>query len=492
MTELLFNATSIAPSSAPALVNDEAVNDLSPGARRLLNEFPSVPEIYMKQVVAPPGLAGEFVRAAMSASHRPFLKFAIPSTLATLSGIIGRRYKIDALGSGGLALNFIVAAASGAGKSDSIKAWEGFCWAASRRVYSNEALMAHRVHLHDTRSIQGIMEDFIECPAAVWANDEAGALLRAILDPKTRTDEELRDSFNKLFDASEHQRRFAPPKSVRLKSAGEKPISNISMSVILALPLNEFELPNANALNGFLARTVVIRHKGRTVNKVAHPEPRLPDRLLTRLVDLIRRAKELDDHYVFEQLDEALKQSVQINFNSVAEFHADIDEKLDKIVQQGMDDESVYTALNRASVLAKRIAGTLAVIENPNAPTVSIEQMQWAFGYVLQNFASILSDFDTGDIGDMASDEEEAVKRTIRDMLKKNSKWRKIGGVPKKELRDKIKHRAPFSAFKTGKGQVITKVIDDMLANGVLVVVEDPDAGTVGPRTTYLALSETL
>ncbi|MDG9791190.1 hypothetical protein [Brucella anthropi] len=156
-----------------------------------------------------------------------------------------------------------------------------------------------------------------------------------------------------------------------------------------------------------------------------------------------------------------------------------------------MDDESVYTALNRASVLAKRIAGTLAVIENPNAPTVSLEQMQWAFGYVLQNFASILSDFDTGDIGDMASDEEETVKRAIRDMLKKNPKWRKIGGVPKNELHHKVRGNKPFRYMSIGKSSAVTNAINDMLANGVLTVVEDSDANKVGRKPMYFALSET-
>ncbi|GEM_PF-6594224 len=488
MTELLFNATSVAPSSVS--VNDEAVNDLSPGARRLLNEFPSVPEIYMKQVVAPPGLAGEFVRAAMSASHRPFLKFAIPATLAVLSGIVGRRYKMDNKDGDGTAINVILAAVSNAGKSDIIEAWRNFCWMALLKVYPN-GTAPQRIHSHTVASVQALTADLSNSPAGVWSVEEAKAMIDALMNPKTTSEQTMADSFRSMWDSSKHIKTFSAPRSIRGRQDGEKPIRNISLSTFLALPFNELVISDDNSLDGVLSRILVIRHKGSTVPLKHNVQRKLPDDLNKLLIRLLVDAGKLDELYDRDFLEQAYEQLVPIDFSQVAHIHQQFADQVDEYVRKGQDEGTVYVALGRLHVFVKRIAGTLAVVENPNDPKVTIDQYNWSFGYVLQNFASILSDFDTGDIGDMASDEEEAVKRAIRDMLKKNPKWRKIGGVPKKELRDKIKHRAPFSAFKAGKGQVITKVIDDMLANGVLVVVEDSDANKVGRKPMYFALSET-
>jgi hypothetical protein len=478
MVALGFDATQVAwrrytadEITPPA--NDAASSrlELSPSSRKLLDGFTSIPTAYKTQLYSPPGLIGSFAMYTAWVTHRPFLKFAIPATLAALSGIIGRQYKIGGKFGNGTALNFVLAAVSGAGKSDVIGAWSRFCWKASREICPHAAEQPRRVHDQQSASIQAIMDDFIKAPAALWAIEESESMLATITNPKNEVDRQLSEGFRRLWDSGRHDREFSPPKSIRGKAAGEVAIPNISISTFLALPANRFDISDASALDGIFSRMLIIRHKGSS-SRLVDPGPRrdLSEQLHRRLVDLIARATELDDLYKAGASDEAFKKLVVIDFSQVDGLIKTLTREIDDLVIKAQDEGSTHVALTRVLDFANRIAGTMAVVENPNMPIVTTEQYQWAFGYVLQNFASILSDFDAGEIGDKASDEESAIKRAIKDLLKKEKDWRKIGGVPKKVLRDHLKHRAPFRTMKE-RGKVITETLDAMKNNGDLCTI---------------------
>ncbi|WP_442577758.1 hypothetical protein ACSBOB_19575 [Mesorhizobium sp. ASY16-5R] len=465
----------------------------------MLDHFWQIPDHYKRALTAPPGMVGHYVEAAMRASKVPFLRFAIPATLATLSGIIGRRYKLGGKLRTGTALNIILAAPSGAGKGQSITPWRGFVRAAYDAAYQNTPTKEVPKRMSDgngASSIQGVMNKFIACPAGVWIVDECGQMLNSMANPRSNTDYGLRDSYNNLHDFNRHDAFFSAPHSREANKSGETPVNNISQSTFWTLPVDKFQLRDGDALDGFLARTLVIRHNGAAGSMVPDREivRDLPDWLRDRLKNLLLDADNLDAAYEYDP-NAALPLLTEIGFaHGVEDLVWALEQQAEIIVKSAQNGHTPkpYVSLNRVAVIAKRIAGTLAVLENPFIPEITVEQYQWSFGYVLQCFAHILSDFDTGEIGDKVDDEWLCTRAALIDLLKADKDWRKNGGVPLNKLRDKMKNQKTFKNHPTQKSdERVSKALRRFLEEDGYLIENKVPSLKRGRPTTYINLADT-
>jgi hypothetical protein len=76
-----------------------------------------------RKMTLPPGRAGAFVKSVMHSSYIPDDRFATPTTLAAISGIVARSYMTD--DGNGLNLNFLMLGKPGTGKSSAMETWGG-------------------------------------------------------------------------------------------------------------------------------------------------------------------------------------------------------------------------------------------------------------------------------------------------------------------------------------------------------------------------------
>ena len=466
----------------------QAEEAFSANGVHLLKAFPLDPNLL--ELNAPPGVLGELVVATMAACANPFLKFALPSTLATLSGILGRRYKLP--GGSGLNLNFILAAPTSTGKTQTMDAWEGFLDRAARSIDNTiQGPSRNRIIKASATSIQGIFEDFMHAPAACWMISECHAQLQAMSNPKSTVDSQLRDAYNDLYDASKSASWFSPPRSVANRKAGFDPIRNLSISTYWTTTTEKLDVFGGDAQDGFLSRVVMIRHSGPAGDAVPDWEinKRLPDHLHDALVALMAGAKDLDDAWQMSpQIGEQKLITVSDEMvKGQAWAYRQIAERIKNSALAG-DLPIAYVAVARLPMSSLRLAALLAVLESPYAPSISKENYEWAFSYLLQNMAALLSDLDTGQLGaDMSAD----VQVVVREMKKRLRKT-KQPFVHKGELTKYLKFLKPFKGAMPSPGEAVRRTIREMIENDQLVEIQLPIEGPGRPAKAYSPTSDEI
>ena len=473
-----------AAKAAEAIRNaEETISGMSKGSASLLDAFPQLTTEH-KILTRPPGIVGEFVKACEQASYKPFTKFAIPATLSTLAGILSRGYKL-AQGSG-LNANFILAAPSNAGKTQVMKAWERFLGDATD-VLGNSVSgpAASRIVNSSTSSIQAMLHDFMDVPSLVWFVEECHGQLTAMNDGKSNTDAHLRDAFNQLYDAGVHGSFFSGPRSVANRKADFEPVNNLNVSTFWTTTTSKFDIFNEDALDGFLSRVIVIRHDAKGGDPVQYTQP-LPDNLKAILVQRLAAAKQLDETYRLSASDAARLITI-VSTGEVSDLVWEFIKTVDTIANAAIEKTlpPVYGAISRLPITAQRLAGVLAVMENPYTPSITPEQYKWAFGYLLQNLVALLSDLDTGQLGTGASDETMAVVNAMKHLLK-DKRFKHLPGVPKSELREYVKSRKPFhmGIGTASRSQRVTDTFAHMMKEGMIEEVPDlsSQAGRGRPR----------
>lgn len=432
---------------------------------QLMKAFPVRPEFL--DLTEPPGIVGSYVQSTMAAMFNPFLKFALPATLATLSGIVGRSYKLP--GGAGLNTNFILAAPTATGKTQTMGAWEGFLGRAARSIDNTVAGASRpRIIKGSAGSIQGIFEDFMKTPSAVWFISECHSQLQQMSKPRSTVDAQLRDAFNDLFDASHQGRFMSPPRSVANKKANLAPIENLSISTFWTTTTSKFEIFTEDAQDGFLSRVIIIRHQDAAgdVVPVWDVQKELSDPLNQILINMLGNAKRFDETHELSAHEAArLLTTVSTEqVDSQAWAFQQISERI-KNAALGGALPVAYTAVSRLPPLALRIAAVLAVVENCYTPAVTVDQYEWAFGYLLQNMAQTLSDMDMGKVGATMSQDVEVVIREFKRLLKRE---RPADNALTSSLLSKmLRQLKPFKDERV-PGDAVQRTIARMVEDGLL------------------------
>lgn len=454
----------------------EAEVAFSKSGVQLLKAFPLPP--HFLTLTPPPGVVGRLAIATADAMYNPFLKFSIPAILSTLAGILGRQYKLP--GGKGLNLNFILAAATSTGKTSAMEAIEKFLYRASRDIGQSLAGPTRsRIIKASASSIQGIFEDFMEVPASVWFISECASQLAQMSAPKSNTDGQLRDAYNDLYDCSSMGKMFSPPRSVANRKANLEPIENLSISTFWTTTTSKFDVFNDDAQDGFLSRVVIIRHVGRAGEAIPDWDVKslLDDELHQYLVNRLAAAKNFDEAFQLSPV-EAYKLLTRVSTEQIEGQVWAYRQIAERIKNAALDGEmpAPYTAVARLPMSATRLAAVLAVMDNPYEPVISVEHFEWAFGYLLQNIANLLSDMDTGELGATMSDDVDVAVREFKRLMRKHQ----TNGVKLGELNKNLKHLKPFKGTPN-PGDLVGRTVRTMVEHGLLseLVVNNP-AGRPG------------
>lgn len=446
----------------------------------MLKAFPLDPRFL--DLAPPPGLVGEYVKATLDYCANPFLKFSLPSTLSALCGIVARSYKLPS--GSGLNANFVLAAPTSTGKTQTMDAWEDYLTRAASAIGNTVSGPArNRIIKASAASIQGIYPDFMDMPSCVWFISECASQLKQMSEPKSSTDTQLRDAYNDLYDVSKIGRMFSPPRSVASNKANLEPIPNLSVTTYWTTTTSKFDVFNDDAADGFLSRVIVIRHDGPAGEAVPDWDLKkhLPDELHQRLVTQMSLAKAYDERYQIEP-GSAYQFTTVVSTEGV-EAHGWAFRQIAERIKNAALSKAMpigYVAVARLPMTAMRLAGMLAVIENPYTPSITVEQYEWAFGYLLQNLAALLSDMDHGEVGSHMSRDMDVAVREIKRMMRKA----KSHGVKKGELVHELRLRKPFKDA-ISPGDAVRRTLLDMVSNELLDEVSIPVSGRGRPAAMY-------
>lgn len=459
----------------------QSQTDFSNHGIELLKAFP-VDEQYLK-LTLPVGFTAEIVKAAMAGCGNPFMKFSIPAVLSMVSGVLGRAYKLP--NGSGLNCNFILAAGTGTGKTQTMDICESMLGSATRSVENNiSGPSKSRIIKASASSIQGIFEDFMEVPSCVWFISECASQLKQMSDPRSTTDAQLRDAYNDLYDASKTGRMFSPPRSVANRKANLAPIENLSVSTYWTTTTSKFDIFTDDAQDGFLSRVVIIRHAGPAGEAIPEWEMQKtpPNNVHSRLVAMLAMAKQFDEKAMLDPTNTHTMTTVVRTEGIEGEMWAyrQIAERI-KNAALSNDLPPAYTSVARLPMTALRIAGVLAVIDNPYTPYVTAEHFRWAFGYLLQNQVALLSDMDTGELGATMSKDIEVVIREMKKLMRKSKGF----GVQKNIITRHLKQVKPFSTAMPTPGEAVKRTLVEMVSLGIISEVEKSESGKGRPAVFY-------
>ncbi|QWY83312.1 DNA primase protein [Rhizobium phage RHph_X3_2] len=448
---------------------------------QLLEYFPEF-EPYYARLTLPPGFVGNFVAAAARASKIPALKFAIPSTLAALSGLLGRRYKLG-LG-GGINLNFILAAPPASGKSVSISVWESVINQVYFEQYNQlqgepnppQFAMA-------TSSIQGVWSHFMKTPSAVWFCDEAGGMVNAMQEGTNEGAKRLKQAFNSLYDASKHHKVNNPVASAEGSKRGDKGIRNLNISTYWAMTHSQLKITEDDITDGFLSRVIVVYDDKHEDKKVRDSEiVPFGDNERNVIATILGYLKQLNDAYAISE-GTAYENLVMVDASQISEFAWDVEKRVEEIAMKANkgDLPNVYCAVSRIHSNAMRIAGLLAVMENQWSPSITEEHFKWAFGYLLFNLANVLRAVDSGELGSGKDDEMLALVRAMRLLLKKPENRE---GVQRSVLRDALKGKPAYMKRTDiqSMAKQITAGIDHAVKEGIIAINTEQNPKGGRPR----------
>lgn len=435
----------------------------------------------------PPGRMGELVMASMHANPVPYLKYALPAALSVMAGLVARAYVPD-LG-GPLNMNFVLLAPSATGKTVTMDVWEDFLRQASDAL-PVVVKPVDRLIKNGTASVQGIWPVFEQSPSCTWFIEEASAQFSAMSNPKSITDENLRNLYNELYDSGKHSKVVNPPRSVANRNAGIGGVRKLCVSTYWTTTPEKFQLTDADIKDGFASRVVLIHHDAPGGDRVyGHEDYRLPPHLLQQLTNMLTQANHIDRSYE-TSYQTAESQVIRVSTAGVTEAWQELDLLCHQINNEAIrgDLPKVYQMLSRVPMNTRRLACLLAIVENQWAPVVTHEQLTWAHNYLMHNAIGLLAAMDAGEVGDNVSDEVLAAARLWKDLARKGA-MKGLPGVSQSKLLTTMASHVPFRKHKDGRSKAAANTIRLMVEQGLFeeVLGQQPARGR---PAKYLLLTE--
>lgn len=425
----------------------------------------------IKDWTVPPGLVGDIAKFIYANAVNPVKEVAIAAAISYFAGICGRSFNYS---QSGLNQYIILLANSGGGKEGASQGIDRLNKAVREQVPGIDKFTGPGA----IASPQALIKYIAQNPCFVSHIDEIGHWLQKLCAKYAKQNEtSLRGLLLALFSksgAGQSVKSSIFADSVKNVSAIESP----AMTIFGDSTHKEFykALDEDNLSEGLVSRFTVIESVDvrPTFNKLNN-KIEIPKDLIWKLGSVARRCMEL----------EQLNQVINIEQTEEAEkFHLQFREQCTD--EMFKDRESALGNIwNRAHLRVLRLAGLLAVGQNPDNPVVTITELMWAKDLVLHGIEMVTKRFAAGQVGETsyALEQRIATGRVIHKYYV--SGWRdlylKSYGITKSMYDSKvIPHRylqialCVLACFKNDRNSVhsLRVTIDEFINAGNLVKVD--------------------
>jgi hypothetical protein len=376
------------PKDAETSANAKAIerllhdNDNDPAAEKPLQPTRPPHMANPFDLNAPGGMVSKLAHWIYDTSPSPIAEFSVMSAVVLHAALYGRKYVTpDGLG---LNIYVVVVAGSGFGKDRPLKAMKQIAASINR---------GYLIGPNDVSSDSAIEYVLRHHPCLVLPLDEFGMVLSAsgkMADPYARA---RRKSLLELFSSSTGDWVA----KVRAADAGKKdkppkpPIICPTLSVLGATTPSTFYsgLEGDAFSSGLMARLLVI-----SVDKLPSLQgidgvPEMPEDLVADLKQAIAMIPRGG------VLAEVSKQDPTIKPHLMVAGWADSEAK-DRLMQVrhwareiGIADERRGLIVNRAGDYTSKLSAIRAISRDSSNPSVKVEDIEWAFGIVLDSIATV-------------------------------------------------------------------------------------------------------
>lgn len=359
---------------------------------------PSIPET-SKVYSVPPGLVGEIAQYIYAQAPRPVPEIALAGALGLVAGIVGRAYNISGTG---LNQYVLLLAPTGTGKEAIASGIDKLMAqvirtvpAASDFIGPGEIASAQAIIKYMSKgptsfvSLVGEFGIYLQQMASLNAPPHLLGLRRFMLDAYNKSGEGkvLRPSIYSDKDKNTTA-VLAPSFSLLGESTPEKFYEGLHEGLIT---------------EGLLPRFTMIEYHGEVppLNKMGariQPSFELIDRLSTLCAhSLMLNSQHKAIHVQFaegvEQISDKFEEHCRNNVNS--------------------SDRDVKRQLwSRAHMKALKLAGIVAVGNNPYDPVITSDILSWATAVIVADVRNLLARFDAGEIG-VDNDETKQLAKVI-------------------------------------------------------------------------------
>lgn len=427
----------------------------------------------------PPGMAGQFIREVASGCATPVPEFVLAAGLAFLSGVVGRAYRYKGQG---LNTFFMVGAKSATGKTQAILALQ--------KMLSGLDIpqFADRAYTVSGKTVQGMQSYFERYPAGAWITDECGAQIKALTEPSSQNDHELKDTINSLFDAAQPGKKWRPPVSAR-SNKEDKSITSLSVGIGWFTTREKIyhALNDAEIADGFLSRFTPLFYNGVMGDDNDNIQDEFSDHLKKVLGTLWAIILENDMHMPLDGVANSSK-TVKVGVTPEAdkafkEFGSETRNLTRRAQAENDEIPEHFIAMARVGITAQRLAATCAVLDNPVTPVVTMDHVRWAIQFVGSRMLQVLELIATGEVGSDDSVEVPTIVRVMkRLMLKHGAK------VPSWALHDKLRLVMPFKAARIGAMNAVKQACNNLVEEGR--IVRASETGNVGRPLVYYTVTD--
>lgn len=421
----------------------------------------------------PPGIVGEVARYIFTISPRPIKEVSIVAALGTMAGICGRAFSIP---KSGLNLYVVLVGQSAIGKealhggpSAIINQLMGSCPEASEFVdYSKYA------------SAPALTKAVAANPSFVNIYGEFGKTLqRMAMDERgDNVVHQLRTVMTDLYQKSGPGSVFGGlGYSDKEKSTAS--VSGVAYSMIGESTPGTFydSLTDSMMADGFLSRFTIVEYIGTRPDENENPEldNLLPVHLKEHLSALCKQSSYINKSVGFPtKVDKD---------DGAKEFLAVFNAKCDKEINS-TDNEGWRQMWNRAHLKVYRISAVLAAVENPNFPTITLEQVMWAYDLVMRDIKIMERRISSGEVGVSDATREKKLLNLTIGYLKNplSSSYAipdqmvKDGIIPRKFLQINTQRTACFTTHKLGQIASMDMAIRSLCDGGFLTEIPKVEA----------------
>jgi len=414
----------------------------------------------------PPGFMGAIANFIYSSAPRPVKEVAIVAALGLVAGICGRTWLLP---QSGLNLYVILVARSAIGK----EAMHSGISILLSKLMQTFPQASQFVDFADFASGPALQKAVAANPCFVNVAGEFGKKLSRLAKENGEGPmQQLRTVMTNLYQKS-------GPTSIvggitySNKDGNIASVSGVSYSMIgETTPSTLYEsLTESMMSDGFLSRFNIIEYKGKrppqNYNQQLEPDSALVDHLR----GLVAYSADLQNR-------PAARIQIQRDTEAGDMLHA-FDVECDGEINS-TDDEGVRQMWNRAHLKVLRIAGLLAVADNPANPWMTREYVTWALSVVRKDIQMMQTRMGEGDVGVDDDSREKKIMNVIKDYLQFgagpgyniNPSLQFAGIVPRKLLQMRVSRLTAFYSHKLGANVALDGTIRNLIDTGRLVEMD--------------------
>lgn len=412
------------------------------------------------------GLLGEISQYFYSTSIRPVKEISILAALALISGIAGRSYNISG---SGLNQYLILLAKTGSGKEGAAKAIEHLITATRPLIPTIDQFIGPAAF----SSGQALIKTLDNKPCFISILGEFGLTLQQISDSRATSSEKM---FKKvlldLYGKSGHSSTLR----ASVYSDSDKNTNAIRSPNVTILgestPETFFEsLDQSHIAEGLIPRFSIIEYKGDRPNRNKNSNHPPSNDLVQKFASFVAISLNL----------QSKNACVPINISDDAILMLDeFDTISDRLINNAKNDVEMQL-WNRAHLKALKLAGILAVGNNPLHPIIDTQCAKWAIDFVKLDISTVISRFSDGNVGLGDNKQLFDMKQVIiqypglsKDSIKNykiNEKLHQSGIIQLSYLSRRCSSMAAFRKDRTGSRRAIVETIKFLLEQGSIVEI---------------------